>query len=61
MFESIREFFEFMDVNPMWPAAIIALTFVRCLFPYKPIAKIKEEQDEEGKKTYTVYKHMSEK
>lgn len=57
MFDGVREFFAMMDVHPFWPTLIVTLSFVQCLFPYKPVAKIKETKDKDGKKVYVVYKH----
>lgn len=56
MFDGAKYFLELLDVSPFWPVFIITLSFVQCLFPYKPVAKIKEKKDENGNKTYTVYK-----
>ena len=39
------------------PVLIIALSFVSCLIPYKPVAKIKETKDKNGDKVYTVYRY----
>ncbi len=57
MFEGVKYFLELLDISPFWPVLITTLSFVQCLFPYKPVAKIKETKDKDGKKTYTVYKH----
>ncbi len=58
MFDGIRYFLELLDVHPFWPSLIVTLSFVQCLFPYRPVAKIKETKDKNGKKEYTVYRHI---
>ncbi len=57
MFDGVREFFAMLDVHPFWPTLLVTLSFVQCLFPYKPVAKIKETKDKDGNKLYVVYKH----
>lgn len=59
MFENLRNFFDFLGVHPIWPTLVIGLSFVQCLFPYRPIAKIKETKDKDGKKEYVVYKNRN--
>lgn len=59
MFEGVREFFAMLDVHPLWPTLVLGLSFVQCLFPYKPVAKIKETKDKDGKKEYVVYKNRN--
>lgn len=56
MFEGLREFFAMLDVHPFWPGLVITLSFVQCLIPYRPVAKIKETKDKDGKKEYVIYK-----
>lgn len=56
MFESLRNFFEFLGVHPFWPSLVAGLSILYGLFPYEPVAKIKETKDENGKKTYIIYK-----
>ena len=57
MFDGIRNFFNLLDVDLFWPVLIIALSFVSCLIPYKPVAKIKETKDKNGDKVYTIYRY----
>lgn len=56
MFESIREFFTSLGVNPLWPSLIAGLSIIYGLFPYEPVAKIKETKDKDGKKAFIIYK-----
>ncbi len=57
MFESIREFFAFLGVNPFWPGLVAGLSIIYGLIPYEPVAKIKETKDKyDGKKVFIIYK-----
>ncbi len=57
MFESIRNFFAFLDVNPFWPALDFALIFIYCAIPpYRPVEKIRRTKDENGEDMYIVYR-----
>lgn len=56
MLESIRDFFAFLGVNPIWPGLVAGLSIIYGCIPYEPVAKIKETKDKNGKKVYIIYK-----
>lgn len=57
MFNNIKEFFNMLDVKPIWPVLITVLSFISCCIPYKPIAKIKETKDENGCSLYKIWEY----
>lgn len=61
MFESLRNFCAFLGVHPFWPTLVLVLSFVQCLFPYEPVAKIKKTKDKDGKDIYVIYKSRDKK
>lgn len=57
MFNGIKEFFELLDVNPIWPIVILIVQIINCQIPYTPIGKVKKSKDKKGAVTYTVFKN----
>lgn len=56
MFESLRNFFEFLGVHPFWPSLVAGLSILYGLIPYEPVAKVKKTKDKDGKDLYIIYK-----
>lgn len=59
MFNNMREFFNWLDVNPIWPTIVLAVSIIDCLIPDKPIGKIKKSKDKENNTVYTVFKNKN--
>ena len=56
MFESLRNFFEFLGVHPFWPSLVAGLSILYGLIPYEPVAKVKKTKDKDGQDLYIIYK-----
>ncbi len=56
MFNGIKEFFELLDVNPIWPAIILIAECINCTIPYTPIGKVKKSKEKDDT-VYIVYKN----
>ncbi len=58
MLQGIVDFFNFLGVNPFWPALVTGLSVVLAGVSTKELKyKIEEATDKEGKKTYKIFKY----
>lgn len=60
MFEFLRNFWDFLGVDPFWPSTVAGLTVLygltQGLIPYEPVAKIKKTKDKDGQYCLKIYK-----
>ena len=57
MFSNLKDFFDLLDVNPIWPTVIVIAEIIDCFIPYKPIGKVKKSKDKDGNEIYKIYKN----
>lgn len=59
MLEKIRDISYFFGVDPVWIWIIIGLmivlVIVKCMYPWKPVAKYKKTKDKDGNEIVTHY------